>query len=211
MRLCRLRSKWDEYDVDIIYVKGKDNESADSLSRCPVGKENNENILEVDMTHKVRERYQKRAAKFIRLYSVTEDSVTPNRNVKILQNGICCINKVETVPDKISVKEVVDETEKDETLQLIKTLITEENYQIEAWKPLNDLQYTRMRKKLSIRDNMIMMDGRLVFPKSLHQRVLKLLHSGHPGESCMQRREENTIYWSNISKDITRVKRECEY
>ena len=66
------------------------------------------------------------------------------------------------------------------------------------------------RGNLSIVDGVVMNGTRIVIPKSLQDKYLKCLHTGHFGISRCQARAKSTVYWPGIDKDITNLIGRCD-
>ena len=69
--------------------------------------------------------------------------------------------------------------------------------------------YWQYREKLSIVDGVILLDGRMLIPKSLQQNVLQTLHSAHQGVSGMTSRAQSCVFWPGISEDINKTRSRC--
>ena len=51
---------------------------------------------------------------------------------------------------------------------------------------------------------------RIVIPKSLQNKYLRCLHTGHFGISKCRARAKSTVYWPSIDKDITNLIGHCD-
>ena len=65
------------------------------------------------------------------------------------------------------------------------------------------------RWNLSIVDGVIM-NGMRIIPKSLQDKYLRCLHTGHFGISKCQARAKSTVYWPGMDKDITNLIGHCD-
>lgn len=50
---------------------------------------------------------------------------------------------------------------------------------------------------------------RIVIPKSLRTRILKLGHKGHPGIDVLKKNLRSKVWWPGIDKDVERKCRTC--
>ena len=50
---------------------------------------------------------------------------------------------------------------------------------------------------------------RVVIPKKYHSSVLKLLHEGHPGITCMKSLARLHVWWPTINADIEQTVQSC--
>ena len=69
--------------------------------------------------------------------------------------------------------------------------------------------FKRVFAELTILNGVLMIQQRLVVPKSLQNRVLKFLHSAHAGVSTMMSRSLNSVYWPNLKSDLERIRATC--
>ena len=76
--------------------------------------------------------------------------------------------------------------------------------------PLPLQPYWCHRNKLSIVDDVIMFDNRVLIPPTLRQEVLDSLHSAHQGVTGMGNRARATVFWSDISSALQTTRDSCE-
>lgn len=69
--------------------------------------------------------------------------------------------------------------------------------------------YRARQSELSVHDGCVLWGGRLVIPISERDRVLKLLHEGHFGESHMKSFSRMYVWWPGLDSDIVQVARNC--
>ena len=108
----------------------------------------------------------------------------------------------------VTKEEIQNETRKDyvmsETIKYIES----------KWPKINrddpTFQLYSRRENLSIIDDILMYNNRVVIPKALQKRILETLHEGHPGQTRMTMLARSYVYWSNIDKDIVNFVRLCE-
>ena len=63
---------------------------------------------------------------------------------------------------------------------------------------------------LSIIDGVVMNGTHTVIPKSLQDKYLRCLHTGHLRISKCWARAKSTVYWPDIDKDITNLIGHCD-
>ena len=63
---------------------------------------------------------------------------------------------------------------------------------------------------LTVKDNCVFFGERIVVPRLLRGRILKMLHSGHPGQTRMKLLARSYVYWIGMDTDIERTVRGCE-
>ena len=62
--------------------------------------------------------------------------------------------------------------------------------------------------QLSVVDDCILVDNRLVVPGQLRQAILKRIHRGHPGQAAMLD-VSKYLWWPHMHKDIVNLAEEC--
>ncbi len=86
-----------------------------------------------------------------------------------------------SLDNSVTVEEVISETKSDTLLRQVR------NYVIHGWPdkrkkvPEELRSFFDMRNDLSVQENLIFCFERLIIPIALHQRILQLVHLGHPG------------------------------
>ena len=70
--------------------------------------------------------------------------------------------------------------------------------------------YIQYDERLSVIDGVAMMDGRMIIPTSLRNRVLQALHAAHQGISAMHSRAQQSVFWLGMTADIARVRAMCQ-
>lgn len=69
--------------------------------------------------------------------------------------------------------------------------------------------YWNGRETLSLDNGLVLRGSRIVIPQALRQRVLADLHSSYQGIERTKRRARQTVYWPNLSQDISTIVSEC--
>ena len=70
--------------------------------------------------------------------------------------------------------------------------------------------YWEVCDRLSMHNKIVIMDSRIVIPKSYRARILKNLHSAHQGVTSMLARARSTIYWPGLEKEIRNTRFNCQ-
>ena len=107
-------------------------------------------------------------------------------------------------------QEIQDETEKDETLQILKSVI------LQGWPAernaalAQETPYYSIRDKLSVQDGLVFRRERVVIPKALCGDMKHRIHSPHMGaESCLRHAWE-CIFWPGMNAEIKEMIAACE-
>ena len=107
----------------------------------------------------------------------------------------------------INSKTVKEETAKD-------TILSKElKFTKEGWSTQPDesmILYFRKRLEITVEDDILMWDSRVIIPKSLQELLLKDLHAEHQGMVKMKQLARRYMWWPNIDKDIEQIVRACE-
>ena len=69
--------------------------------------------------------------------------------------------------------------------------------------------FRAVHKDLTVLDQVVMLQKRVVVPKALRQEVLRHLHAGHGGISGMTQRARMSVYWPDFTVDIIRTREQC--
>ena len=104
-------------------------------------------------------------------------------------------------------QEIRDETERDETLQILKSVI------LQGWPaernaaPAQVAPYYSIRDELSVQDGLIFRSERVVIPKALRGNMKQRIHSSYMGaESCLR----ECIFWPGMNAEIKEMIAACE-
>ncbi|XP_029054611.2 uncharacterized protein K02A2.6-like [Osmia bicornis bicornis] len=103
-----------------------------------------------------------------------------------------------------------EESRKDRTIQYLKTYIKEgwpKYYKdiVEECKP-----FAEFKDEMNESRNVVFRGNRVLVPRSLKGRMLKILHTGHPGISRMISKADLGMFWIGINQDIRRFVQSCE-
>ncbi|UYV77777.1 K02A2.6-like [Cordylochernes scorpioides] len=102
---------------------------------------------------------------------------------------------------------VAHETQLDRTLfKLYKIIETGES----PSSPNDDLiPYLKRIDDFTILQECIFLENRMVIPKSLHERVLQLLHESHAGTNKMKMMARSSIWWPGMDSSIEIITKNC--
>lgn len=109
----------------------------------------------------------------------------------------------------VSAELITRETKKDNTLQTVL------KYMLSSWPSAEKIQdetlrmFYNRRESLSQNQFCLFSQNRVVIPFSLQKKILKQLHTGHPGIVRMKALARCYVYWPNIDKDIAQTVKEC--
>lgn len=70
--------------------------------------------------------------------------------------------------------------------------------------------YFEKRDEISFEEGILLWKGRIVVPKSLRNRIMDMLHDGHPGISAMQSTARLHLYWPGFDNEIANYVNSCE-
>ena len=107
----------------------------------------------------------------------------------------------------INSKTVKEETAKDTILSKVL------KFTKDGWSTQPDesmIPYFRKRLEITVEDDILMWDSRVIIPKSLQELLLKDLHAEHQGMVKMKQLARRYMWWPNIDKDIEQIVRACE-
>lgn len=105
--------------------------------------------------------------------------------------------------------EFQNETERDQTLQIIK------KYCQNGWPnnkkncPEMIRYYYKLRNNILLDDNILFFDDRIIVPKSMRKMIMDQLHEPHFGINKTLKRAKNSVFWPNISNEIEQIVANC--
>ena len=139
----------------------------------------------------------------------------PSPNGELSDGDIAEIALVGTIDRRSSIckpilwHEIITESKADSVLCLLATTI-KQGFPSELSELNQELsKFWRIRNLLSVAEDVIWYDGRVVLPASLQSRALEILHSAHQGTSGMQDRAHTFMYWPGITDDISSTRGNC--
>ena len=110
------------------------------------------------------------------------------------------------VPKALTYKEIVSNTLLDDTLCKVHKSIS--NNKWDKNDP-NVRPYYTQRTNLSINDDLVLRNERIVIPASLRPRVLDIAHEGHQGIVKCKLRLREKVWWPAIDRDIEQLIESC--
>ena len=75
--------------------------------------------------------------------------------------------------------------------------------------PMSLKRYHTHKSNLSVVDEILLYNNRLVIPKALQQDILGRIHEGHLGISKCRARAAQTVWWPGMSKEIEAMIQKC--
>jgi hypothetical protein len=107
------------------------------------------------------------------------------------------------------IQEWRDSTDEDDTLRLLKQVITDGWPEDKRGLHPSLLEYWSYREELSLEDGLIYKLDRLVIPLKQREESLQTLHQGHFGVEKTKLRARETIFWPGINQDIQNMTAHC--
>ena len=172
LRIQRFRLRMMRYSPKIEHVSGRNQNTADALSRIPTeppNKNERKFISEVEL-------YTRAAA-----------------------------DQLPATPSKMT--EILEAQKKDEEISQIR------NYVCSGWpkyKPaaLNP-SFWENRAHLTLVDDILLFDDRLVIPHAMRKQILHKIHDGHLGISKCRAKASSCVWWPGLSKTISDMVSSC--
>ena len=110
----------------------------------------------------------------------------------------------------ITMSDIVTAASDDPTHQLLISMVKAGFPQYRDEVPENLRTYWPVRDRLSLHNNTMLMDNRIVIPPNHRKNVLNTLHSAHQGVSSMTSRARGSVYWPGIDADIRNKRYTCQ-
>jgi Integrase zinc binding domain len=108
----------------------------------------------------------------------------------------------------LNTKLITDETYKDPILNVVA------NGVMNGWRTdalsKTAKNYFAKNSDLSLEMNCLLYGSRVIIPKSLHNAVLKVLHTNHLGIVRMKQIARQYVFWEGVNEDIERFVKQCE-
>lgn len=76
--------------------------------------------------------------------------------------------------------------------------------------PPNLVPYWKERGRLTVSEDLLLLDCRLVIPAALRSNVLALLHDGHQGLRRCKERARESVWWPNCNSHIEHLVTSCD-
>lgn len=236
-KLTRMRLDLAEYDFDIEYIPGKDNVTADALSRIDFSDIKNPKIC------KVTTRAQDKQNKNLENKDPTINSKNNSAEVKLKIWESLSLYEVRKLPNlKFTIKEarISFRVEKERKIEYSANLInctTNDKLDLSpVWSALEARGYSKIRlskndiifeyvtvneMKTAVNSYPFNLEIVLtphvttIFDKNVKDQILKSFHDnpifgGHPGYKRLYLKIRNQFYWKNLSKDVKNYVKTCE-
>jgi hypothetical protein len=118
------------------------------------------------------------------------------------------------VVDVISVSKelkerIRDETEKDETLRVIKGYIQAGWPQIKSEVDVNVTLFFAVKDELAESEGFVVKGDRIVIPETLRSVIRDRLHTAHQGMEACLRRARATVYWPGMTPEVKHMVSQC--
>ena len=110
----------------------------------------------------------------------------------------------EARPCAITMKEVEDESIKDEEIINIQESLISGNWLEEMRK------FELLKEEFSSVGLILLRGTRIFMPTSLRDRTLKLAHEGHPGIVAMKKRLREKVWWHGLYKNVENEVKSCK-
>ena len=202
-RLLNLKEKTLSYKFGMVYVPGKEHLGPDAASRNPTGPpdklvlpgeppEADINMNRAEVNAIIMEN--------IRVYD-DEESL----ECCLISEAVATISTIPVVKwDDVRLATISDPVSK-ALMDLIEEGFPEDKRSLDpSLRP-----YAIVANNLSILDGVIMLGQRIVVPNPLRPAILQSLHAAHQSVPIMKERAMDTVYWPNITVDISRIRMEC--
>ena len=132
-------------------------------------------------------------------------------NSKGGQEEFEAVNAVKFLPMREErIQEIRHETDKDETLQMLKATILQGWPDDKSKIPTQLTPYYSIHDELGVHDGLIFRGERLAVPHGMRATIKKDIHASHAGvEGCLRRARES-IYWPGMNAEIKHWISTCE-
>ena len=187
-RLQRLKAKLSMYTFNTVWRKGKEHAIPDALSRAPVDDPTSADVtIANDVEHFVR--------------SVVVSRVIMAQSINGDNNSTHLVD-----PLLISLREIGQADEHYRTL--IKWI--QHGFPSVHTDTMGELQqFAKLRHNLTVDDNLVLYQARIVVPTAARSDILARLHASHQGMVRTKQRARQTVYWPGLSNDIVKVIQNC--
>ena len=110
-----------------------------------------------------------------------------------------------SVPNSISVQEVLSESLRDPVFQEVVKRIKDSQWQ----KSPHLSQFESVKDELCEKNGLIIKENRMAIPETLRKRCLNLAHSTHMGIEKTKRLLRSKIWWPGMDREISEMIKEC--
>ncbi len=123
---------------------------------------------------------------------------------------ICMVQNLEARMSLQRINELKEETDKDSTLKKLRETIQKGWPDTKQELDQEIKPYWDMRAELTIEDDIIFKDDRVVIPKSMRKFMLKEVHKSHLGIVKCKKLARDLIFWPGMNSEIADVVSKCE-
>jgi hypothetical protein len=165
---------------------------------------------DIEITYKQgREMYL--ADTLSRAYLPQTGKPTQDGEILSLEKEIEQINMAEYLPiSDPKLREIQTETEHDESLQVLKTVILDGWPELKQDAPMEVHPYFHVRDELSVQNGIVFRGSRCIIPATMRASTLQKIHSSHLGiEGCL-RRARDCLYWPNMNMQVKDYIEKCD-
>lgn len=75
--------------------------------------------------------------------------------------------------------------------------------------PLQVLPFWKVRGSLSVNNQLLLYNHRIVVPKALIRETIQRLHEGHQGIERCRMRAKSSVWWPGINKELSETVEQC--
>uniref|UniRef100_A0A8R1DHX7 RNA-directed DNA polymerase n=1 Tax=Caenorhabditis japonica TaxID=281687 RepID=A0A8R1DHX7_CAEJA len=101
------------------------------------------------------------------------------------------------------------ESEKDSEVSKVVDLVAKNSWKAKPSEEIEKNWYPK-KDRLKIIRGCLLLDDRVVVPKSLWETVLKQLHDGHPGIIRMKQKARSFVFWRGLDAQIEQIVKFCD-
>ena len=106
--------------------------------------------------------------------------------------------------------EVLQETNKDKELQMLKYYISTGWPARRSQIPMILHPYWNFRDELTIESGILMKNSKVLIPETLKQKYLKQIHQGHQGIEACRSRAREYVFWTSLNNDLKELVEKCD-
>ena len=208
-RLLNLKEKTLDFRFRIVHVPGRLHMGPDAASRSPMGQPDLM-WLPGEPDPQDTEIYGKMSTAELRdtiligLMSSATDTI-PDTEACVLAT---CVDAIRSVP-VTSWEDIRTQTASDPSMMLLHDQILQGFPEDARTLPASLRPFAARSDSLYIADGVILSAGRIVVPPVLRPAILASLHAAHQGVPAMKARAQCSVWWPNITVDISRTRLEC--
>ncbi len=123
---------------------------------------------------------------------------------------------VTATPNALTTQELESATEHDHTLQAVSEIVRSSSWHhVDVYKGQDQVDYPALlafrsvKDELTISDRLLFRDHRIVIPKALQSRAIKLGHEGHQGISKTKSLMRTKVWFPDMDKKIEDAIKSC--